>query len=147
MSLIKNKGWFNQFTEEELELALKQIEERKKNDRENAQKAAKFLEEKLGFGNCIAESDEINQYISSINSTYSLKLIHQTYGPYLDQYFEKLDKMPEASKTEVVKQAGVSGIFAEDSIDNKHHGKYQIKTPFGDYKIWFEYFDNHFSGF
>lgn len=117
------------FTQQELEEAYSQMSAERIAEYNLAFEASNWLKKELGLGNVWAWSHHSYPHSrpSPLPNKYFLKLIHETYGPYKEDYIKKLDSSPWAKK-----------------IDES---TYEVTTPHGVYKTKFEYFDNHYAGY
>jgi hypothetical protein len=121
------------FTQQQLEEAYQQMQDERQAESATAYKAAEWLKQNLGIGmsrcNChVSNRSHYNwSAISPFPSEYSLILVYETYGPHLNDYFDVLDNLPFITKND--------------------GDVYEAATPFGKYKIEFEYFDNHCTGY
>jgi hypothetical protein len=119
------------FTQQELEAAYQQMQQERLADATQADRAAEWLKQQLGLSRCSVHGSNMGCWgqfssVSPYKQIYNLRLVHETYGPYQEDYVALLDKMPSVTKTGDV---------------------YEVDTPFGRYKIVFEYFDNHCTGY
>ena len=117
----------NKFTQQELEEAFQQMQADRNAEYNNAVEAAKWLQAQIGVGHCHLDMDRFQSMMTTpYSARINLKLIHETYGPYMDQYTDFFDKATFATK-----------------VGNA----YEVDTPFGKFGITFEYFDNHCTGY
>lgn len=124
------------FTRDELKMAMQQIREEKEQTFRRAQSAAEYLEEILGIENC-CRIERAKYYSSNYEETYVLSLVHQTYGPYLEDFTSRLAVLPNAHALK--EDEKLIGYYRKDP-------QYEITTEFGTYFVVFEYFNNHGSG-
>lgn len=126
------------FTQEELEAAYAQMQEQQQALWDEAYHAVKWLHDKLNslMGRASVTIDSDRHAWGGWYSTVSpfppplrLKLIHETYGPYLQDYYNVLDTLPFVTKLPGERPT------------------YEVDTPHGKYGITFEYFDNHCTGY
>ncbi|NIQ14754.1 MAG: hypothetical protein GTO02_10260 [Candidatus Dadabacteria bacterium] len=126
------------FSQQELEDAYKQMEQERADENENVKKAAEWVKGELGFGLVVIRDPAHSlSRISPYPLGYTLTCIHETYGPYQNTYTDKLDSVDWATKND------------SDWVYGYKPGTlfYDIKTPFGEFKLGFEYFDNHCTRF
>lgn len=114
------------FTPEELQAAMQQITEERIEANSNAEKAAEWLKTQLNMPNCKCYVKAYFGTAFEDCSEPNIILVHETYGPYLEDYINVLN-----SALCVTKEA----IF------------YYVDSPYGRFRITFEYFDNHCTGY
>ena len=68
--------------------------------------------------------------ISPFPHEYALWLTYSTYGAQLNDYVKALESLPEVKKLETL-------VGYDIKLP-----KYEIETPFGKYKVLFQYFDH-----
>lgn len=127
------------FTKEELDAACDQIADEREEKFQEAQRAISWLQEQLGMKH-IRLSDPVIENRGYRSPSEIIKYVivctYETYGPYLEDWTNKLDeKLWAVQNNEWVHGFSPSSKF------------YDVKTPFGDYKLTFEYFDNHCCGY
>jgi hypothetical protein len=127
------------FTQEELELAYKQMYQERKQDEKSAEKAAKWVKDQLSF-KCNARIGS-NPYDGAYRNfgphkiEYAILLTHETYGPYKEDLVKFFDAQTWA------KPGGwISGFSPTEKW-------YTVTTPHGEYPLTFEYWDNHVGGY
>ena len=113
------------FTPEELIDAQEQIAEEQMHTNFKIQEAASWLKKELKMTrcNCLARPSFGPIWPGVLPV---LVLVYETYGPDISEYKDILDKMPCVTK---------------DANSN-----YQVDTPYGKFRIDFEYFNNHCLG-
>lgn len=127
------------FTQEQLELAHKQICDERRQDEKTALKAAKWVKDKLTFKcnvrvGCNPYDGNYTNF-SPHKIEYAIILTHETYGPYKEDLIKFFDAQ------EWAKPGGwISGF-------NPTEKWYTVTTPHGVYPLTFEYFDNHVGGY
>lgn len=121
------------FTQKQLEQAYEQMAAERREESQNARQAAEWLKTNLGLnGTVYVRGPHHNWGFYSMGVTpwpeeYILSLVHETYGPYKEDWLKALGGMSWA------KQLGPE-VF-------------EVTTPYGVYKTAFEYFDNHCTGY
>ena len=126
------------FTQEELVEAYEQMVAERNEDFHDAREAAKWFQEQLGFGTVHAFAPRYGYGTSPVRETYYLKLIHETYGPYQNDYEVRLQALPCVTAT----KPKVFGV-----TDRQGETIYEVDMPHGKYEVVFEYFDNHCTGY
>lgn len=125
------------FTQQQLEEAWQQMQAERHAEAQQAGMAAAWVQKEIGFGNCRASRPEHFRFGSAYGPFpigIVMTLIHETYGPYVPDYLKVLDVATWATNTGRVKGLEKTPI-------------YEVQTPYGNYNLEFEYFDNHFSGY
>lgn len=125
------------FTQTELEEAYKQMQEERQQDNDRAKKALDWVKKALAMDRCTARIGSNGSYLSPYPIEFVLIFTHETYGPYKEDYIKILGTMPWATATPT---AWISGFTPLEAW-------YKVTTPFGDYSLTFEYFDNHVGGY
>jgi hypothetical protein len=86
---------------------------------DDAHKAMKWIKAALDMPRCACRVDNED----------SIVFIHETYGPYTNDYDERFKKF-----------AWASNQFCADGV-------WSCNTPFGKFTVILEYFDNHCTGY
>ncbi|MGH7174943.1 MAG: hypothetical protein ACREGR_01120 [Minisyncoccia bacterium] len=129
------------FTQKQLERAYKQMQRERRKEADNAEAAAKWVREQLGLGVVrVCDPDHnVGNFYSAVTpypKQYVIACTHETYGPHLEDYTKKLDTLAWAKRND----EWVHGFAVDTPF-------YDIDTPLGKFKLTFEYFDNHCTGY
>jgi hypothetical protein len=129
------------FTQEELEAAYEQMQRERADDAHAANSAAHWVNDQLALGTVRYQDPRRNVGIytggaSPEKTQYVIVCVYETYGPHLEDWQKKLDVVPWAKKND----EWVYGFRLNTPF-------YDVETPFGTFKLTFEYFDNHCTGY
>jgi hypothetical protein len=138
------------FTQKELEEAYKQMQAEREKEAKTAQLAANWVRNQLkaDIGNLPGMLCEphvkfvdperrtgTGRGISPEPKNYVIVCVHETYGPYLKDYEDRLNVAGWAKRND----DWVYGFKPDTPF-------YDIVTPHGNFKLTFDYFDNHWTG-
>lgn len=119
------------FTKEEMHAAWQQAGDQQREAQDKAEKALSWISQKCDFHwSSKIEKDYGWATLGPEPIPYHLTFIHETYGPGLADYTTVLDQKSWAKK-----------------ISPAVEPRYEVETPFGTFKLSFEYFDNHCCGY
>lgn len=118
-------------TQEELIQAYEQMVQERTEESNTAEKAAKWFQEQLlangiSGARCYLKHNHYYYNVTPWPINYRINIIHQTYGPYKEDYVEVFAKLDYVTLTDEI---------------------YEVNTPYGKHRLEFEYFDNHCTGY
>lgn len=128
------------FTQGELERAYDQMEDERNLEAKNASEAAAWVGNELGMEWVQVRNPRFNtggsSKISPVPENYVITCIYTSYDLSLEDYVKKLDVVPWAKKND----EWVFGYRTGTPF-------YDVDTPYGKFKLTFEYHNSHVGGY
>lgn len=145
-------GIARKFTPEELEQARAQMVSERVRERTEANQVLQYISGFFpgGLQRSLSVENARSPYGPAYNETqpqrYKIVMTEETYGPYRDNFLQVLPQIPGVTLLEGTVNPGNNALNAVFSLDvTKVPALTNIQQK--EYLGFFEYFDNHFSGF
>ena len=122
----------NKFSQAELEEAYSQMQYERGEDADRANRMYNWVCEQAGINPASGfVGFNMIRVVSPFPDYPDFVFVHQTYGPHLNQFVDLLKKQS----------------WAKHVYGTSNGPVFEVQTPEGTYRVRFDYFDNHFSGY